>query len=119
MDHPSPNFSLYHNSPPPHAQDSSPEEGPNLMEFDAAIRKDTTHTNATDNRLLGQAFLHRPRVPLDRAPIDHVTAAERAALRGGAAEAEEMEDGVLDGCSPWACRGEGGAPTRDDFGLAS
>jgi len=32
------------------------------------------------------AFLHRSRVPLSRAPIDHVTAAERSALRISADE---------------------------------
>ncbi|MFG3261685.1 hypothetical protein [Streptomyces bobili] len=35
-----------------------------------------------------------------------------------AATAEELEDGVVDGCSPWACRGEA-EPVQDDFGLAS
>ncbi|MBB0244195.1 hypothetical protein FNQ90_08765 [Streptomyces alkaliphilus] len=102
-----------------HIRDTSPEEWRDVVEFDAAIRKGNARANATGNRLLGQAFLHRSRVPLDRAPIDHVTTAERAALRGDAAEAEEMEHGVLDGCSPWACRGEAGKPKRDDFGLAS
>ncbi|MGC9544845.1 hypothetical protein [Streptomyces sp. UG1] len=71
---------------------------------------------------LGQAFLHRSRVPLDQAPIDHVTAAEWVArqreLDDPAAAAEELEDGVVDGCSPWACRGET-EPVQDDFGLAS
>ncbi|MFD5583255.1 hypothetical protein CFC35_10545 [Streptomyces sp. FBKL.4005] len=69
-----------------------------------------------------QAFLHRSRVPLDRAPIDHVTAAEWAArqqeLDDRASMVEELENGVVDGCSPWACRGEA-EPVQDDFGLAS
>ncbi|WP_434598937.1 hypothetical protein [Streptomyces sp. A5-4] len=54
-----------------------------------------------------------------RAPIDHVTAAERAAPRIGADEADVLENGVEDGCSPWACRGEADALTRDNFGLAT
>ncbi|GAB3121231.1 hypothetical protein GCM10027160_38240 [Streptomyces calidiresistens] len=118
MNHPSPHFSSHRNSPPPHDRGADPEERQKVLEFDAAIRKGNARANATGNRLLGQAFLHRSRVPLDRTPIDHVTA-ERAALRGDAAEAEEMEHGVLDGRSPWACRGEAGTPTRDVFGLAS
>lgn len=70
-------------------------------------------------RLLGEAFLHRSRVPLSQAPIDHVTAAERAALHIGADAADVLENGVEDGCSPWACRGDADALTRDDFGLAT
>jgi hypothetical protein len=59
-------------------------------------------------------------VPLSEAPIDHVTAAEWAALQQetGAPDAEDLEAGVVDGCSPWACRGEQPEPVRDDFGLA-
>ncbi|MEH0658511.1 hypothetical protein QA860_12360 [Streptomyces stelliscabiei] len=92
-----------------------------MVAFDAAIRQGNARANAAGNRLLGQAFLHRSRVPLDQAPIDHVTAAEWAArqqeLDDGAAAVEEMENGVIDGCSPWACRGEA-QPVQGDFGLA-
>ncbi|MFK0121152.1 hypothetical protein [Streptomyces sp. NPDC090994] len=57
-------------------------------------------------------------------PILRVTAAEWAARQNelpDGADMEELEQGVADGCSPWACRGqtEDAAPTRDDFGLAS
>ncbi|MEU6192309.1 hypothetical protein [Streptomyces sp. NPDC047061] len=95
-----------------------------MVAFDAAIRQGNARANASGNRLLGEAFLHRSRVPLDETPIDHVTAAEWAArqqeLDGQAAVAEELENGVVDGCSPWACRGEAGQePVQDDFGLAS
>ncbi|WP_437114900.1 hypothetical protein [Streptomyces longispororuber] len=93
-----------------------------MVAFGAAIRQGNARANATGNRLLGEAFLHRSRVRLDQAPIDHVTAAERAALQqelGDAeADAQTLEEGVLDGCSPWACRGEV-EPVRNDFGLAS
>ncbi|MER6531651.1 hypothetical protein [Streptomyces sp. NPDC001508] len=66
-------------------------------------------------------------MPLDQAPIDHVTAAEWAARQeelsttdAPVPDAEELEQGAADGCSPWACRGEADAePTQDDFGLAS
>ncbi|MCG0285440.1 hypothetical protein [Streptomyces sp. PSAA01] len=104
-----------------HIRNTSPSEWADVVEFDAAIRKGNARA-AAGNRLLGEAFLHRSRVPLGEAPIDHVTAAERAAqqqeLGTGEEDAEELEQGVLDGCSPWACRGEA-EPVQDDFGLAS
>ncbi|MDF3149784.1 MULTISPECIES: hypothetical protein [unclassified Streptomyces] len=89
---------------------------------DAAIRQGNARATASENRLLSQAFLHRSRVPLAQAPIDHVTAAEWAArqqeLDDPAAATEELENSVADGCSPWACRGES-EPMQDDFGLVS
>ncbi|MFJ2262224.1 hypothetical protein ACIOKD_28520 [Streptomyces sp. NPDC087844] len=103
-------------------RDASPEEWEDVVAFDAAIRQGNARANASGNRLLGQAFLHRSRVPLSQAPIDHVTAVEWAARQQELDErntsADELENGVADGCSPWACRGEG-APIQDDFGLAS
>ncbi|RST22875.1 hypothetical protein EF908_13970 [Streptomyces sp. WAC04770] len=104
-------------------RDESPEEWEDVVDFDARIRKGNARANASGNRLLGQAYLHRSRVPLSDAPIDHVTAAEWAARQqevsetAGAASVEELEQGVADGCSPWSCRGS--EPVRDDFGLAS
>ncbi|MET7762917.1 hypothetical protein ABZS71_13120 [Streptomyces sp. NPDC005393] len=93
-----------------------------MVAFDAAIRRDNARANASGNRLLGQAFLHRSRVPLYQAPIDHVTSAEWAArqqeLDDRAAAVEELENGVVNGCSPWACRGQS-EPVQDDFGLAT
>ncbi|MFD0305290.1 hypothetical protein [Streptomyces sp. NPDC127119] len=107
-------------------RDTSPAEWQDVVEFDAAIRAGNARANASGNPLLGQAFLHRSRVPLDQAPIDHVTAAERAARQHeppdseDAADADEAELGVVDGCSPWACRGEADADlVQDDFGLTS
>jgi hypothetical protein len=102
-----------------HIRDTSPDEWADVVAFDAAIRQGNARANASGSRLLGQAFLHRSRVPLGQAPIDHVTAAERAALGAGADEADELENGVVDGCSPWACRGAVDVPVQDDFGLAS
>ncbi len=95
-------------------RDTSPSEWEDVVEFDAAIRKGNARANATGNKLLGEAFLHRSRVPLDQAPIDHVTRSERAALDDAEAEADEL--GVVNGCSPWSCRGD---VEQDDFGLAS
>ncbi|MEU9939101.1 hypothetical protein [Streptomyces lavendulae] len=101
-------------------RDSSPSEWADVVEFDAAIRQGNARANASGNPLLGQAFLHRSRVPLSEAPINHVTAAEWAALQQeiDAPDTEALEAGVVDGCSPWACRGEQPEPVRDDFGLA-
>ncbi|MER6526376.1 hypothetical protein [Streptomyces sp. NPDC001508] len=93
-----------------------------MVAFDTAIRQGNARANAAGNHLLGQAFLHRSRVPLSEAPIDHVTAAEWAArqqeLDDRTAVAEELENGVADVCSPWACRGES-ASAQDGFELAS
>ncbi|MFD8980487.1 hypothetical protein [Streptomyces sp. NPDC059564] len=94
-------------------RDASPAEWEDVVAFDEAIRKGNSRANASGNPLLGQAFLHRSRVPLSVAPIDHVTRSERAA-----AELDELENGVVNGCSPWACRGEENAE-QDDFGLTA
>lgn len=95
------------------------ERAEDVVEFDAAIRKGNARANASGNRLLGEAFLHRSRVPLGRAPIDHVTASEWAALQQELADEDELERGVADGCSPWTCRGDADALAPDDFGLAT
>ncbi|MYQ82561.1 hypothetical protein GTY51_02645 [Streptomyces sp. SID4936] len=103
-------------------RDNSPAEWADVVEFDKAIRNGNARANASGNRLLGEAYLHRSRVPLGEAPIDHVTAAEWAALQADSdtarTNAEELELGVTDGCSPWACRGSEADPSQDDFGLA-
>ncbi|MEU7238379.1 hypothetical protein [Streptomyces chrestomyceticus] len=107
-----------------HIRDHSPAEWADVVAFDAAIRGGNARANASGNRLLGEAFLHRSRVPLDQAPIDHVTVAEWAARQaelGSQAPGHDdfvaLEEGVADGCSPWACRGT--EPAQDDFGLTA
>jgi hypothetical protein len=106
-----------------HIRDTSPEEWEEVVAFDAAIRNGNARANATGNQLLGQAYLHRSRVPLAEAPIDHVTANEWAAMQrqlgDDSVNAEELEAGVIEGCSPWACRGAAPDMTQDDFGLAT
>ncbi|MFJ9033605.1 hypothetical protein ACIRQP_34905 [Streptomyces sp. NPDC102274] len=106
-----------------HIRDTSPSEWADVVAFDAAIRHGNARANQTGNKLLRHAFLHRSRVPLSEAPIDHVTAAEWAALQQEfgdiTSDPQEMEQGVIDGCSPWACRGTDQEPVQDDFGLAS
>ncbi len=101
-----------------HIRDTSPDEWRDVVEFDDAIRKGNARANAGGNTLLGEAYLHRSRVPLAQAPVDHVTAAERAARQDELTDTDEAELGVVDGCSPWACRGEVQAQ-QDDFGLAA
>jgi hypothetical protein len=60
--------------------------------------------------LRGQMYLHRTRMPLDRAPISHVTTAEWPRRQGDLVDElaiVEFEDGLgdaLGGCSPYACR---------------
>ncbi|MEY9958779.1 hypothetical protein ABH932_004542, partial [Streptacidiphilus sp. MAP5-52] len=85
-------------------RDNSPEEWDDVVAFDAAIRAGNARANAGGNPLLGQAFLHRSRVPLDQAPIDRVSSREWAGRQVDALQLlDEEEPG---GCSPWACRGD-------------
>ena len=84
-------------------RDEHPDEWADAVDFDRAIRAG----NANGKPLLGEAYLHRSRLPLDQAPIDRVTAHEWASKQtdvfGQIADAE-LEQGDPDGCSPWACR---------------
>jgi hypothetical protein len=88
-------------------RDNRPEEWADAVDFDRQIRSGNARGNANGKPLLGEAYLHRSRLPLDRAPIDRVTAHEwssrQADIFGAIADAE-LEDGDPDGCSPWACR---------------
>jgi hypothetical protein len=79
-------------------RDNHPEEWADAVEFDAAIRKG----GARGLPLNGTAYLHRSRVPLDLAPIDRTTAAERVSWQMDIFDIEE--DGDPDGCSPYGCR---------------
>ncbi|MFJ4887738.1 hypothetical protein [Streptomyces sp. NPDC088731] len=78
-------------------------EWSDAVDFDRAIRSG----NANGKPLLGEAYLHRSRLPLDQAPISRVTAFEWAKQQtdvfGQIADAE-LEEGDPDGCSPWSCR---------------
>jgi hypothetical protein len=84
-------------------RDHNPEEWADAVAFDHAIRSG----NANGKPLLGEAYLHRSRRPLDQAPIDRVTAHEwgkqQTDVFGQIADVE-LEDGDPDGCSPWTCR---------------
>ncbi|QMU80603.1 hypothetical protein GXW83_28300 [Streptacidiphilus sp. PB12-B1b] len=96
-------------------RDSSPAEWADAVAFDDAIRSGNARGNAGGNQLLGEAFLHRSRLPLDQAPIDHVTAREWADRQVplDAEAADEWEQGASEGCSPWSCRGT--SSIRDDY----
>ncbi|MEV3857017.1 hypothetical protein AB0J38_22135 [Streptomyces sp. NPDC050095] len=105
-----------------HIRDTSPAEWQDVVAFDAAIRKGNARATAQGRPLLGTAYLHCSRVPLGKAPIDHVTAAEWAArqqqLDQTPVDADEAEQGVVGGCSPWTCRGDS-LPSQNEFDLAS
>lgn len=72
-------------------RDNHPDEWADAVAFDRAIRKGGAHGLP----LHGEAFLHRSRVPLDRAPIDSECAGQVDML---------AELGDPDGCSPYGCR---------------
>ena len=73
-------------------RDNRPNEWADAVAFDEAIRKG----GARGLPLNGEAFLHRSRVPLSLAPIEHVTRVE--------AKSRLLEAGDPDGCSPYSCR---------------
>ncbi|WP_231390458.1 hypothetical protein [Nocardia sp. CNY236] len=86
-------------------RDNRPDEWADAVAFDDAIRHGAARAIANGHPLRGQAFLHRSCVPLDRAPIDHVTGAEWRSRQ------LDIFDAIADleierGCSPWGCRGE-------------
>lgn len=88
-------------------RDEQPAEWADAVDFDRSIRAGNARGNANGKPLLGEAYLHRSRLPLDQAPIDRVTAHEWASKQtdifGQIADAE-LEQGDPDGCSPWTCR---------------
>lgn len=88
-------------------RDENPTEWADAVDFDHAIRSGNARGNANGKPLLGEAYLHASRLPLDQAPIDRVTWHEwkgrQTDLFDQIADAV-MEQGDPDGCSPWACR---------------
>ena len=82
-------------------RDNHPDEWADAVAFDAAIRRGGARGLPLD----GQAFLHRSRVPLDQAPIEVLTRAEKAAaLQLNLIDL--IEEGEPAGCSPYGCRNE-------------
>ncbi|MGW3183277.1 hypothetical protein ACWDD9_28780 [Kitasatospora sp. NPDC001119] len=84
-------------------RDGDPAEWEDVVAFDRDIRAGNARANADGRPLLGQAYLHRSRIPLDRAPIDRLTRREQLALEEQLA-ADDAEFGPADGCSPYSCR---------------
>ena len=85
-------------------RDGSPEEWADVVEFDAAIRAGNARANSEGRPLLGKAYLHRSRRPLDEAPIDRLSRTELRALEQLTPAEDELENGPEDGCSPFSCR---------------
>ena len=90
-------------------RDHRPDEWADAVDFDRAIR--ARHPNNKGQDLLGSAFLHASRVPLDRAPIDRVSRYEWTDRQTDIYDAL-TEDGDPDGCSPYGCRS--GQPTPEE-----
>lgn len=98
-------------------RDKDPESWADAVDFDRRIRAGSARINAQGQHLLGAAWLHRSRVPLDQAPIDRVTHAEWRGLQPDLVAELEMVEweeslpaeqaGDLIGCSPWGCRSGG------------
>lgn len=80
-------------------RDNRPTEWADAVAFDRAIRKGGARELPPD----GEAFLHRSRVPLDRAPIDRVTRVEWGDRQVDLLDVL-AEEGDPDGCSPYGCR---------------
>jgi hypothetical protein len=80
-------------------RDNHPEEWADAVAFDESIRKGGARGLPLD----GEAFLHRSRIPLKIAAIDHVTRSEYHERQGDLLDLLD-EDGDPDGCSPYGCR---------------
>lgn len=91
-------------------RDEHPDEWADAVDFDRAIRAGSARATENGKPLLGEAYLHRSRVPLDLAPIDRVTSAELRAAQGDILadlRADELSEEFADdpiGCSPFGCR---------------
>ncbi|UZT28737.1 hypothetical protein [Nocardia phage NS-I] len=75
-------------------RDNHPEQWADAVNFDEQIRKGGDSAKPLE----GEAFLHSSRIPLSIAPIDKVTRKEQMDE-----EAERLELGDYDGCSPYGC----------------
>jgi hypothetical protein len=89
-------------------RDQRPSDWADAVDFDRRIR-----TGGGNESMVGSAFLHSSRVPLDLAPIDRVL--PRDVREDQMTIFEELmiqEEGDPDGCSPYGCRS--GAAVEDD-----
>ncbi|WP_082310145.1 hypothetical protein [Nonomuraea sp. SBT364] len=84
-------------------RDDHPEEWADAVEFDRALRAMPLRG------IKEKPYLHRSLLPLDQAPIDKVTRREWSSRQGNLFDFfadEDPEEGAVDGCSPWSCRGD-------------
>lgn len=88
-------------------RDNHPEEWADAVAYDREVRNGAKAALAKGHDLRGQQYLHRSRVPLDEAPIDHVTTPEWNARQVDLLDLEALEEGPEDGCSPFSCRSDG------------
>jgi hypothetical protein len=81
-------------------RDNSPEEWADTVAFDHALRAGGPIARSG---MRGTPYLHRSGLPLDEAPIDHVT---RREWGGRQVDLLDLiaEEGDPDGCSPYGCR---------------
>lgn len=104
-------------------RDTDPASWHDAVAFDHAIRRGYPHATASGTELRGSMFLHDSRIPLQRAPIDRVTRAERAAQQTDLLEAiADVAAGLTDpaddpdadmGCSPFSCPADTERSTTD------
>jgi 3'-phosphoadenosine 5'-phosphosulfate sulfotransferase (PAPS reductase)/FAD synthetase len=86
-------------------RDNRPDDWADALDFDRRIRHGAARALDNGQLLRGEAFLHASRVPLDQAPIDHVTGPEWKSRQIDLFDALADEQ-VRRGCSPWGCSGE-------------
>lgn len=78
-------------------RDHRPDEWRDAVEFDRQIREGNASRGLTrGTELLGEAFLHADRVPLDVADIEKLSRSEKASAQGILFGSE--------GCNPFGCR---------------
>lgn len=90
-------------------RDHDPESWADAVAFDKAIRNGSPHANAMGKPLRGTFYLHPSCVPLDQAPIDHVTRREWSDRQVDLLDAiADIQAGVTEeiGCSPFTCRAD-------------
>ncbi len=86
-------------------RENYPAEFQDAVDFDHRIRKGNARAKALGQDLRGEMFLHNSLLPLDEAPLDRLTRAERKAGAEQLTFDELLESDVFT-CSPFSCRGD-------------
>lgn len=84
-------------------RDERPDEWADAVAYDRALRGPNARLLRRQGRLLGEAFLHADRIPLDEVDIDRVPRSEWKRRQGSFALTIEP---TRPSCSPWDCHGE-------------